>query len=1136
MPKKTNTKYLDKINPNDFEWDLSKIDGDTFESEIQNIIEFEVNRSRLKLNQYCRCAAKRTPKGGDGGKDMVLRFDHTLEILGHKLFVPRDKKIGLASVEIKKTDISTLSAQVIAGSIFQLTSDGKYPNYLILITNATLTPDILNLAKESVLQKNCQLIFIDGIRLARQIINFVDIKHNLPLPNETLLDVPDISISYSISDILHDEGDLDIFEKPKDISKLKSVHLNLAMHNFSLERKIISLSLRSDVNWNLEEVHEKDCNFELDTSENIFYFVDPLGFETIKLRLEQKSLDAIDELRIGLTIDGSSRSIVIDSRKISFEFDPIMFGDGYVLQVNNFVKSIREKSRPNFIRLHGCAGVGKSKIVSEIRNRLADAGFEIAMTTLRKGSDLIDTSNFSDVFKSFDQWSAKIAPEGFFKKIAKIAENQWKTLLIVIEDLHDGNKNFFTALENFYKENQRCENIIILTTGRDDGTVVNDNYISFFAKILSLNNVYSINFSDIKVEPWSDAECESFIRLTIEDVPTGIVKKIRKLSQNTPFGIIQAIRYLLDLEMVEVRNRNTVSVINGEKISGKNFLPSNISRLISARTEYLNSKTEDLAEVILTTMSFFGMEIDVELLEKIFCNEEELEVIKLMVKSQLIIQENEKYLFAHENFQIYFRRNLRVESRNRKDSVSLPAATAILKCSDAMAKISNNDVYYLNFFIKRYKKTFDGLSYIYKKTEHENNISSIDIEKSEYQYIRPLIIASKKINFNHEKIAELCCIEAYLALHNLPLALALISCEELELIILKLSMDVSIKKLAHLKIQQLRAHIMLNMGYVQAAQKLMLEISANVSIDVELKKNYQILFEVFDRLQNIYHQLNHKKLFIYYSDASLEIAEANNDKQLMSLAKASRSKEFFYDDPMRYLNLTRSATCYSREKASNRHKFHGEVNLCIAELLCAEGDTNLLKEILVRLLDFLPQITKNEYAFQITRVQLAIAVTYALLGLGCKVNRTLARVYVDSAMESAIGYGNGFFFWQLHNAKAIIELNEDEDRSIFAFKNFETAIFYLRKQGLLFLGNIDSCSPNLSVISNYIKFLDSNFVDSKKYTFLKSLSYYDKGISDEKKEITFLLETVRNFGLIGRKKILEKSLIDKNTGYLFALR
>lgn len=1111
-------KYIDN-DPNNIEWDFQEIGGLAFESEVQTLIRHHLKKS------FPAGRPLGTAKSRDGGKDAIVQFNSAIELFGHRLVVPKNKINAILYIECKKIDKNTLSPNDFGGSLMQINNDGIVPDYFMLVTNGSLSPATLHVASQEFMVRGCQFLLVDRYRLARALQGLA--LRDVPPPPPLAAPSP-IVASYIVQ---HDDGTSIRFDDDSDdfTYQPKKFNIIFSLQNYTDAERVVRVCLHSDLDWELGHT----VSNETDNREGLVFYIPPNGYETVKLALVQKGLDAREGLRIGLDIDGRPRAVQINAHQVVFEFDPPLFGTGHRTCAQALTDALCGDDPIRLVSLHGRAGVGKSKILKEVRNRVAGRNVLICSIDIRATHEGRCLAKLVRMFYSLleirDPVAKEITPEEFISKLRQLPP-VWERYVAIIEDLHHASPSLIETLRTFFRGEGGF--LTIVATGRDDDTFRNDPYFSFIDWVsATAKDEKSRNaLLDCRVTPWIDEDCEHFIRLTIDAVPESVVKRIKDLSENTPFGCIQAIEYLLDLSIVRVVNRNTVGIINAETIGAKLDLPKGLQELIDLRVDNLVFCSSPRARILLGALAFLGMEVSLRLVEALATDEIDQTALSIAKERRLLQVFGNSVRFEHENMQVYFLRQLEASGWGRD------SAKALLSCPAALGELDQYRVGHLHFLSGNHAEAFTRLAPLWEQIKGINNISSTDVQAANLPFLRPLMISATRIGKAPLEIAHLWSVEAYVTLHNAPLAVALNTCERQISELKSLGLDAGIENEYALELAQLKAHMLLNMGHVQAAQKMMQEIAVLAMVDSRVRKHHKTLFDVYDRLQNIFHQINHKELFIRYSDLSGKVADELGDDKLKALVKSSRVKEHYYDDPHLHRHLTEMATETARRTATPRHVCHAEVNLCIAELLVTGHD----EERILRQVRFLSEqlriATENAYSFSVTRCEAALSAAHCMLGLENARNRAMARDYAEIGMESCLRFGNGFFVWQLHNLLALIEMSEPGKERKRVAGHFQTAISYLDRQGLLFLGNLDSCSPNLAVISNWICFLYEYHGDRDTLAFINRLSYYDRGRGDPTAQAIELLNSVHRNLLIGRSDPLKMPVREAATGYLIAIR
>lgn len=1123
-------KYL-KHNPNDFNWDLSGISGAYFE----NSIHFLILKELKKYSDICK--AIKTPDSGDRGKDVIISFKDKFKLFGIVFYPPPKKKYCRLHVEIKKKNKGALSANEFGGSLLQHDADGIKPDYFLLVTSAYLSPNTAFHAEQEFSKEGIQFFVIDKHRLAEIVL-----KHNfkkLNLFNE-LPPIDPVNVSYCLQseDQINEVWD----NSSKNSKSQKVFFLYLKIQNYDSTEHVVSIDLRSDINWGLSPIFKDELN--VSDQKSIRLFIPPFVSKCKKLKLEQISFDAIDELRIAITIDSSHHTVNLSGNNLNFDFDPPLFGKEHNALRGKLIRSFQNRTPVKLIDLHGFAGTGKSKLLQEVVRLLTGTDKYFISYEIRKEKENIILASILKKIATKENLnlniSTSISLTVFKDKLISISKSIEFHHVLIFEDLHHASRELLMFLKKIASDLiagiSELRNISIIATGRNDNTFSNEFYYSFIDHIGQLLENYNFNYEprilQARLQSWSNKDCIRFIKSTVIDIPDFVAKKIMKLSENTPFGTIQSIQYLLDLNIVEIVNRNTIGVINAEVLSRKNFLPSGIKELLDLRIQNIAKKYGEKIFPLLSSLAYLGMENSYAIVLQLMGNDFDNNLLTDLTQKKILAETEQGIKFGHENLQIYFISFLENEGLGKE------CAENLLKGTGTSFNLSIHQKGYLFYRSKNYSKAFNCFKDIWSKvsTLSVNNISSVDIPENYFTYFEPLINTAIKLKQNYKLIQNLGTIEVYTALHNKPLVKALEICERNLKLVKKLDKHKFSSSSNIIKIEQLKAHILLNMGFIRPAQKIMLEISTKAKLDKKIENDKALMFDVYDRLQNIYHQLNHLKQFKQYSNLSYRVAKQMEDNKMLSLVESSRVKEFYYNNPSKFYDQTKFATQNAFKNASKRHICHAELNLCVAELIRFCKDPEKIKITIKNLHKNLSCATENGYSFSITRAQLGIGVAYSLLGLKNPENLKNAERFSNFGLESALRYGNGFFYWQLHNLKAIIEINRTISNTQLVAGHFETALHFLNKQGLLFLGSLDSLSPNLSVISNVIHFYDTYLGDKVTHNFVKKLNFYDKGMNNEKEEIILLIKNLRKYKLIGRKKELPKPFIEPSSGYLLAVR
>ena len=1096
---------------------MSCVDGLSFEAEIQRIVRQALHPDGKNI------WVVDTPRTGDRGKDIVIHFKRGISVLGMSFGVPRSAEVGTLYIECKKTDAHTLSPGSFGGSLLQLGAEGQTPNYFLLVTNAALTPELHHNSRERFRLNGCIFRLVDRRRLATLLQND---STALPAPNAE--NTPTVAVCYSVFDR---DSMRCLLSSPSDTEgkrgKRKVLEAFVAIDNYTGETRNVRLSLRSDINWLISPTVSDGAEEE----QYLNFFISPFETRTTKLRLEQQSFDGMDGLRLGLNVDGRSRTLEVRGSRLDFDFDPPLFGSGHQHMVDRIQDAICADIPATFISLCGDAGTGKSKILEELAERLRGSDRYLSRIELRPG---FHENSLGQVIEDLAgvNGGARSSPSsiGAFFEFLEHVGDQYAHYVICLEDLHHAHPALLASLQTFVSRATTCR-VTIIGTGRADGTFANDHYFAlldhFAIGASSTSDVGLARTLTLSLHRWSDEDCRNFIRATVVEAPDIVVDRIHQLSENTPFGAIQAIEYLLDLDIVRVVNRNTVGVTNATEFGGKLDVPKGLSDLIALRCNHLVHLSSRRGPILLVALATLGMEVTADIVRRLVRDGEDDEALMVAEQQKFLKVSDERVRFLHENLQVFFLGRL----EDHSDGVE--AARKLLAIADMIENPYQIGV--LRLIAKQPEAAFECLEPLWLEHTKTTNISSINMRATELQYISPLVKAAKALNKPADAIARLCVNEMYGMLHNASLAVALKTAQRQCEIIEHLELSGEKRNAFMLELRQLEAHILLNMGHILSAQKIMLEIAAKAAMSPQVSANHRLMFDVFDRLQSIYHKLNHRNQFINYSDLSRREVEAADDDKLMALVLSSRAKEHVFEAPSTFLEKTEMATKWARCHASRRHICHAEMNLCIARLIANPTDREGILAQIATLSDLLADALKNAYSFSITRAELSLANAYALLGLDKPEYRHASERYARIGIESCLRFGNGFFLGLLHNVLAMIELEETDSNLERVAGHWQTALHYLDQQGLLFLGNLDSCCPNLAVITNIIRFVYEHEGDKATRKLIDRLRFYDSGRQEPAARYRTLLRSVLEHDLIGRTRPLPVPMREPATGYMIAM-
>jgi len=1051
-----------------------KLTGLDFEKKVFNLLSSVVKKQDGFYD------IRKTENVRDEGVDVIIEIKSDITLFNRKfLYQPRNNsEHSYIFIEIKSRAKKSISASEFANSLLRNKDEAIQPSYLILLIDTYVTAESHYRAMSAAFSSGYEFVLIDKLIL----LNFLSthIKHNIPMP-DSIVNEKIISVNqYIVKDII-DLND--------SVENIQEQRLYLQIRNNTNQDKIVSIHLKTDL----------FTNFSGENKRNIHLNPFEIIVRPYKLISKTKITTKID-----INIDGDE--IVLNGNIKEIQFNPPLFGKKHVDLLKQLTKDSNKDDTIRIINITGEGGAGKSKIINSLKPK---------PSYIKLKPESSDEKVFSDLVN-------KVESDG---------------AIIVVDDMHHGSKSFFNLLRKIVKKisSDKTYDLKLILVGRNDYSFINTEYEKF-SNMLRTKNLAK----QYVVEKWGIDDCTDFIKKIVKNAPKQIIDKIIKTSDCNPFGVIQTIQYLLDKQLAELYDTDIVGITNIENVGAKNALPDSIRELLEERlnTAKIALDHESLLES-LVALNYSTKEFTAEIFNEIFSSNpniySKINILDALLQRQFISKtSHSNYEFAHENISIY------LDSIIEDEKFKINVGKTLLNYYKNK-NIEKHKKGYLHFLANEYTDAIEHFEDISKIIESESkNLSSISISITYLPFIRPFYksILNVSRHIDRKQIRNLILTEVHLSTHLTHLRGTLQVIENSLEFMEKNKKHIDDYEKLQLAIIGQKAHVILNLGHVLYAKSILEELIADITIigtkDSEIDK---ILFDAHDRLQNIYHQLNYQKMFKYHSKISEQIAIDLNDNQLQSLVDSSRIKEFYYQDPELHLQKTKDATEYSMQNASDRHKIHARLNELIASLIVHQTNKTILA-IQDDLLEIHAIAQHNNYTFSITRSLLAIATTYAMLGLDKKNNLIKCEEYADKTIDTIIDYGNGFFKWQVHNLKAIIEYCKDKNNKKIANGFFMNAISNLSEQGLLNLGNFDLLSINLSVLSNYFLFIQKTYHSERMmYWLFKKISYNGKCFEFEEQEFTNkILKSLKDYQFIGVNSPIKYILKEPSTNFYLALR
>ncbi len=1073
------------LNGQDWSPDYVKC-GLDFEELIYNTIAYTLQPLYSK-----GLTIEKTSNTRDDGRDIIITSSVDFELFGINFTMNCKSSKMIIYIECKVSQKNKIPLDKFSKNIL-LANDAQI-DYFILITNTTITPFTYFEAEYNAKKNGYFFYLVDQFLIANFLSKAGTNIGEYIFPES----IDEISLTYQIS-----KGRLD--GKP-------CFDLFLFFRNNISKSCICRFKLKSDRNWKL--------------SENEFDFIlNEHSGSCRKITIQKQYFDGLDDILLTFDLNMTQRLVTIKGTSLQYTFEPPLFGEQHKQIITElFEESLKNKALKIY-NLHGEAGIGKTRIIDEIFKKLTVTDMELISFMCTKTEE---QSNFI-MLREFLKTELSAERDNSLAELICSVSIHFKRYVIIIEDIHNAEKEFFKELSDLINIYSLDTPITIITAGRDDYSVYNENYIDYLGWI---ERQEKDNFKEIKIKALGMTECRNMITTIINGAPNVVIEKIQKASRNNPFYIVQFIEYLLETDLIYLVNRNTTGIVNIATFNQKIYIPDKIEKLLEQRFDVLKKKSGNKIELLLLLLGYSGIEVPKWFMTK-FASYLEIDKIDfLFEKHFLSFSKKGEVIFDHETIYLFVKNKL-------KDNVICKTICWIIyeneEVFQKLPELKKGKIY---FYINKLDEAEKCFSLPIHQISKMQNISAENLDVTYVEYLDTLYQIFRKKN-NEKLQKNILLAKTYLIIHNISIGEATIALKDIQALTKK---NHSLDKQFVSKILQLQAHYYMQCGMMSHAKKLSQELIA-----LERKYPYyfddQTKFDLFDRIASLYVQNNHVQPAIQYNDLSMELAEKIGDNKLKALAIITRAKiNFFQNTSMAYLDLI-----YAKELLNNnmvvRINCHNELSIITAKLLLGDNDIN---ELIINTYEMLKYSLEINYPISQIRSNYLLSVMYYLTE-----NINNSKECLSKALEISTKYGIIKLLGSIYNMEAIIATYEHTCIEKIR-KYYNTMLQYMRRQDQLFLGDLNFCYSNIINLTNYAIFLMENGLESEIYRYLKEITYYgseiqcDFNCTSEKdcfytciKNIDIFKQNYQNLkkgGLIFLDKQYTYSLLDKHTSYYIPL-
>ena len=1020
--------YIEGPNLNDNEWSLDKSLGLEFENHIFNILSKE-------LCKYYDFGTKiyRTPKVKDNGKDIILESPVALEnILGTNFYL-KDRNNLRIYIECKSSNHNKISYNSFAGNLSRIKEENV--GYYVLITNTTIVPYSYYHFKEEAEKLGIEFVLIDQYLLKKYLL-----QNNAMVGNTNTPDNFDkIYIEYQANSCI--------------IESKNAYEIYFWIRNYSNSPQTVSMTVNTDRNWNLD----------LDDIECI---VDSNNSCCLKLIAIKNFFDGIDDLILNVKSNTLDTCIQVKGIKISCDFRPELIGEKNKKIIKLIKDGIIKKTSNHIYFLIGEAGVGKTRIIDEVLSEIAGREINFCRIPVEKDKNVL--LQLQKEMKKEGYLSDNVTCDSLQDIFINI-DTSYRKYVIVLDDLHNAPIEILNNVRKLL-ETDCPPGLTLILVGRDDFSAGNVDYFSFveFCKETYQSNVISLEALD-------NSEAIQLIKSIVRGIPMLALKKIHSLSNNIPLFIIQVIEYMLDLKLVYLLNRTTVGIENTESFSNHLYIPKNMEEIYDQRVQHLvEQKCGDDVLRFLYTASYLGMSFSDYFVNAFFEGREDL--YRILLERRYIILASGGYSFIHESLYLYISNRLKSNKEAKKEVANYLLNTPYV--FDKMDVLKKGQLY---FWINDKKNARLYFSGAISDINNIVNYSSININQNYYIYLEDIYNVCAK----YEQKKNIVACKIYIALHYHTPYEAVGICQWAQR---KLQSNKNFQNdpqfIFFLKEQM--AHSYINAGQLKKSEIILLDLLSETILNIN-NCDKKAVFDMYDKLSNIYIKYNSFDIARNYCKLSLSLANELDDSNLQALSYITTAKLYFYNDKSEYKKfLDRADKLLSKEKAY-RIKCHNDVSLLIMRLLESQkNDEEHLQNLMIETEKLLDICIKNNFANSVIRLYMLSAVLHYFLEIKNE-KYIVTKKYIEKGIDASIKFGISTYIWQFYSLLAIIMIRQKED--ISKQKSlFDTVFNMLRKQNLNYLGNCDVTYGNMLALTNVMFFYRQNQSEKNFYSLISQIS------------------------------------------------
>jgi hypothetical protein len=1105
-------------SPNSLRWKLGPLGGHAFDDLFFDILTRELRRQdpNARLHQ--------TQRVGDRGRDIEIVTAEIIRLADISIHPPS------AAAHTILVEVKTLKSA--SNPRLPLSSFGK--NYLqvrqfeyshfVLVTNASIAPRSAREISETFSAAGKQFVLIDEYPLWALLES-----HGITsqLPERMPLKPSDLVVETQVERTVQGEAIV--------------LDIDLMLRNYSKVSRKVTIENVSDLTWR-QSIGE------------VTRTIEPGRFETLRLLAKSKGREVDDlELRVH-DQDGTEHPIRFKAHDIAFDFKPPLVGEQHHLCLNRLVNSLSAQEPASIVNVVGGAGRGKTRLIEEALLRteratrkvvraVIDPGRpELALEVLVRGLNaaLDITANANGSLDAQTTTALDSLVTTRFRDLLSSLDHPFYSIAILLEDLHHASEAICNLIRDFLRINRADRSSITLViSGRDDYSFPNDAYFALLDILAHAtaegSRSHENHVTTIRIPDFTPEDSRQLIRAIVRDAPAYAIERLQTVGENVPFFIVQAIEYMLETGIAVLLSRESVGIPNPAVFGSRTGFPSAMKSILSGRIGALEALPSGVhLRHFLEVSSFFGQilpqDLELALLENVSADNAEA----LLVGRRFLKRADDGSLqWYHENILHLLQELVHDTGRAASLAQEIAATPSLFKHFSGWraGRILSE--------ANQHRDAWPYFTSISEQADAMTNFSSVNIDYTCFDYLDSAFESALACDEPPSRLIRLLLLQSYIAVHHRSGRHGPETAKRALSQLPRLSGEATELLGARAKLTQLRAHGLMDIGDIGPATKLFLELEGAVKQPNSTLRHPDLLFDLYNRLQDIYRMHNHLAVCERYGELA-ESAAYQSGRELQAVSMFDSAIVYHYIDAPRCIRLHEEALVFARAFGAARHVAHGEVGLIVASLSEALGDIEKLKELMARTHEVLRSVLDHSFGALLARIYSILATVAYLLASYGETPWSAVDKYLELSLNAAITYSAGIEVWTIYNLKAIASLRAGRPiKEASAY--FSTALQLLRRSSLLFLGNLDLTFENIIVLSNVLRFLSDHGTEREKFSLALELRYYDDvqdGTPSEptasawvRARFSKLEQQVRTHRILGQSSVPDSVLFDSETGY-----